>query len=66
MLLDLDTQDKILFEEQDGFFLSRKKSSLKTNDPGIDFRVNDIKTETVPISINSLFLTSGVTFKYSR
>ena len=66
LLLDISTQDKILFEEQNGFFMTRKKSSLKTNDPSIDFRVNGIKTETVPISINSLFLTSGVTFKYSR
>ena len=66
LLLDFGIQDKILFEEQDGSFFSRKNSSLKTNDPSIDFRVNDIKTEIVPISINSLFLTSGVTFKYSR
>ncbi len=66
LLLDFGIQDKILLEEQHGSFFSRKNSSLKTNDPSIDFRVNDIKTEIVPISINSLFLTSGVTFKYSR
>ena len=63
LLFDLDIQDKILFEEQDGFFLSKKKSSLKTSDPSIDFRVNSIRTEAVPISIHSLFFTSGVIFK---
>ena len=66
LLFDFSTNNKILLVEQSGFFLSRKKSSLNTSDPSIDFRVNGVRTEIVPISINSLFLTSGITFKYSR
>jgi CarboxypepD_reg-like domain len=65
-LFDLGIDHKILFEEQDGFFLAKKKASLKTNDPSIDFRVNSDRTEIVPLSICSLFMNTGVTFKYGR
>jgi hypothetical protein len=64
-LFNLDFDYQILFKEQNGF-LSKKSGSLQTSDPSIDFRVDGIKTEIVPISINSLFFNTGLTFRYSR
>ena len=66
LLLNLDSDDRILFKEKDGFFLTRKSSSLNTMDSSIDFRVNGVSSQFVPISISSLFLGAGVTFKYTR
>lgn len=65
-LLNLNSEDKILFKEKDGFFLTRKSSSLNTIDSSVDLRVNGVTSQFVPISISSLFLGAGVTFKYTR
>ncbi len=65
-LLNVNTQDRILFKEKDGFFLTRKSASLKTTDSSLDFSVNGVAAQTVPISINPIFLCTGITFKYNR
>lgn len=65
-LLNLNSVDKILFKEKEGFFLTRKSSSLNTIDSSVDFRVNGVASQFVPISVSSLFLSAGITFKYTR
>lgn len=66
LLLNVNTVNKILFKEKEGFFLTRKSASLSTIDSSVDFRVNGVATQIVPISMSSLFLCAGVTFKYAR
>lgn len=66
LLFDFKINNSILFKETDRLFLTRKSSSLPTNDSSINFTVDGVATEMVPLSISSLFVNTGVTFKYSR
>jgi hypothetical protein len=64
-LFNLGIENKILFEEQAGFFF-KKNATVKANDSSIDFRIDGIKTTLVPELINSLFLNVGFTYKAGR
>ena len=65
-LIDFSSSNRILFKEQEGFFLSRSSTYLKTSDTNIDFRVNGTKTNLIPISINPLFVQFGLNYRFVR
>jgi hypothetical protein len=62
LLLDFDTKNKIFFKEKSG----NGNATIPTSDPSLNFKVNGERTETVPISISSMFMSVGFSFKFQR
>ena len=65
-LFDLGATHNILFKEQDSFFLGRKSAELSVNDPSVNLSVNSVSVKNTPLSIPTLFVAVGVTYRYIR